>query len=158
GALSSTLAADSPFARVNNPPKALDDIRLTKHYDVDNPASFQPSFSDKAAWEKRAKELREQVLVANGLWPLPERTPLNPVILGKLARDDYTVERVFFASVPGHYVSGSLFRPKGRTGKQPAVLCPHGHWANGRFFERSEAEAKQEIASGAEKTMEGARY
>src|SRR5439155_21082394 len=66
----------------------------------------------KEAWEKRRKELREQVLVATGLWPLPEKTPLNPVIHGKIDRDDYTIEKVFFASHPGHYVSGNWYRPK----------------------------------------------
>ncbi len=151
-----TVAADP--SRVIDPPKVPDDARLGPLNHVDNPASFKPSFQSKEEWERRAKELREQVLVANGLWPLPEKTPLNPVIHGTIDRDDYTIEKVFFASVPGHYVCGSLYRPKGKPGKSPAVLCPHGHWANGRFYERGEAEAKKEIASGAEKTMEGARY
>jgi hypothetical protein len=31
----------------------------------------------KEAWEARRKQLREQLLVATGLWPLPEKTPLN---------------------------------------------------------------------------------
>src|SRR5262249_2356638 len=98
------------------------------------------------------------------LWPMPEKTPLNPVIHGKIDRDDYTIEKVFFASLPGHYVSGNLYRPKARGGnnapggKHPAVLSPHGHWPNGRFFERNDKEAQEQIAKGAEKTMEGSRY
>jgi hypothetical protein len=120
--------------------------------------------ASKEEWEKRRKELREQVLVALGLWPMPEKTPLLPVIHGKIDRDDYTIEKVFFASYPGHYVSGNLYRPKLSGGRQspeqkhPAVLSPHGHWENGRFFERKENEAKAEVAKGAEQTMEGARY
>jgi dienelactone hydrolase len=109
-------------------------------------------------WEHRKEELRQQVLVANGLWPMPEKTPLNPVIHGKIDRDDYTIEKVFFASYPGHYVSGNLYRPKNKTGKLPAVLCPHGHWNNGRFYDAGEAAAKKEIASGAERTIESARF
>ena len=35
----------------------------------------------------------------------------TPVIHGKIDRDDYTIEKVFFASMPGHYVSGNLYRP-----------------------------------------------
>jgi dienelactone hydrolase len=112
----------------------------------------------RAAWEARRKEVREQVLVATGLWPMPPKTPLRPVIHGKIDRDDYTVEKVFFASLPGHYVSGNLYRPKGKTGKLPAVLCPHGHWNKGRLFDAGEAAAKREIASKAEETMAGARY
>ncbi|MCI0464432.1 MAG: hypothetical protein L0Z62_46455 [Gemmataceae bacterium] len=114
--------------------------------------------ASKEAWEKRRKELREQVLVANGLWPLPEKTPLKAVIHGKIDRDDYTVEKVFFASLPGHYVSGNLYRPKGKTGQLPAILSPHGHWPNGRFYDAGEKAAQAQIKQGAEKTVEGARY
>ncbi len=32
------------------------------------------------AWNERSKELKQRVLVATGLWPMPQRTPLNPVI------------------------------------------------------------------------------
>jgi dienelactone hydrolase len=137
--------------------KIPEDSRLGKPKDLNGYFPMMVPAS-KEAWEKRRKELREQVLVATGLWPMPEKTPLNPVIHGKIDRDEYTIEKVFFASYPGHYVSGNLYRPKGKTGKLPGVLCPHGHWANGRFFERNDKEAQAEIASGAEKTMEGARY
>src|SRR5262249_20922194 len=112
----------------------------------------------REAWEARRKEVREQLLVATGLWPLPEKTPLNPVIHGKIDRDDYTIEKVFFASMPGHYVSGNLYRPKGKTGKLAGVLCPHGHWPNGRFYERPEDQAREEIKRGAEQMMNGARF
>lgn len=136
----------------------LKDSRLGPPKDLNGYFPFRPPAS-KQAWDDRAGKVRTQILVATGLWPMPEKTPLNPVIHGKIERDGYTVEKVFFASMPGHYVSGSLYRPTGKAdGKRPGVLCPHGHWANGRFYENSEANAKKEIASGAEKTMEGARY
>jgi dienelactone hydrolase len=110
------------------------------------------------AWEARRKHTRDQVLVGNGLWPMPEKTPLRAVIHGKIDRDDYTIEKVFFASYPGHYVSGNLYRPKGKGGKLPGVLCPHGHWANGRLYDAGEKAAKAQMDQGAEKTVEGARY
>jgi len=112
-------------------------------------------------WAARRKVVRERVLVSNGLWPLPEKTPLKPVIHGRIERDGYTVEKVFFASMPGHYVSGNLYRPiveSDKPRKLPAVLSPHGHWANGRFYEATDAEAKKQISSKAEETMEGAKF
>ena len=162
--LISVLAACSSCLRAAEAPRIFeaaqtpDDRRLELVHDVDHPVQFHPHFKDRARWEKRASELREQVLVAEGLWPLPPRTPLNAVIHGKIDRDEYTIEKIFFASYPGHYVSGNLYRPKNRTGKFPAVLCPHGHWPNGRFYERSNDEARQQIDKGAEKTMQGAKY
>ena len=120
----------------------------------------------KEGWNDRARQVREQLLVANGLWPMPEKTPLNPVIHGKIERDGYTIEKVYFSSMPGHYVSGNLYRPTKKVdGKRPAVLNPHGHWPNGRFMEATDAAVKKELATKdaktgqpAEGTDESARY
>ena len=112
----------------------------------------------KEAWEARAEQMRRQILVAAGLWPMPEKTPLNPVIHGKVDREGYTVEKVYFESYPGHFVTGSLYRPKGRTGKLPVVLAPYGHWANGRFFDAGPDEIRREIVRGAERFEVGGRY
>ena len=95
---------------------------------------FTPPKS-KAEWDPRADYVRRQILVSQGLWPMPTKTPLEAVVHGKVEREDYTVEKVFFQSLPGHFVTGSLYRPKGKTGKLPGVLNPHGHWANGRFYD-----------------------
>jgi dienelactone hydrolase len=145
------LAANEPAS------KAPRDSRLAKPKTLDDYFPFAPP-ATKEAWETRRRQLREQVLVATGLWPLPPRTPLNPVIHGRIERDDYTIEKVFFASYPGHYVSGNLYRPRGKVGKLAGVLCPHGHWNNGRFYEASDKEVQNQLRQGAGKTEQGARY
>lgn len=110
-------------------------------------------------WEARKKLLREQLLVANGLWPLPEKTPLNAVVHGKVERDGYTIEKVYFASRPGHFVSGNLYRPAtGGDAKRPAVLFAHGHWAGGRFEVATDKAAQDGVKSKAEATFERAKY
>ena len=106
------LAAEQQLLRVHESSHPPDDRRLTETHDIDHPVDFKPHFKDKADWERRAEALRTQVLVAEGLWPMPERTPLKPVVHGKINRDGYTIEKVFFASLPGHYVSGNLYRPR----------------------------------------------
>lgn len=113
--------------------------------------------TSRDAWEAEAQRLREQLLVSNGLWPLPETTALDPVIHGLIDRGDYTVEKVYFASRPGHYVCGNLYRPKGE-GPFPGVLCPHGHWANGRFYDAGDAGAADQISTGAEEFESGAHF
>jgi dienelactone hydrolase len=125
--------------------------------DLDGHFPFTPSAS-KEQWSERAAGLRRQVRVALGLWPWPTRTPLNAVIHGAVAREGYTVERVFFESMPGHFVTGSLYRPAGRTGKVPAVLSPHGHWPGGRFQDIGEPERRKQLASGAERFDNAARH
>ena len=71
------------------------DERLRDPKDLNGYFPFEVPAS-AAAWEARADELRRQVLIATGLWPLPERTPLNPAIYGKSERPGFTVEKVFF--------------------------------------------------------------
>ncbi|MDB5290937.1 MAG: hypothetical protein JWL69_2178 [Phycisphaerales bacterium] len=156
--LCSGAKAGPAVSRVFDTPAASGDERLRVSHDVDNPWPFEPHYTAVEQWAVRQQEIREQVMVAEGLWPMPERTPLNPIIHGRIEREGYTVEKVFFASMPGHYVSGSLYRPTGKSGKLPAVLSPHGHWPGGRFYENGEKEARQQIEKGAEKTMEGARF
>ena len=147
-----------PLWQVRHAGDGFDDGRVAAARDLDHPATFTPAFATKAEWMARAETLRRQVRVALGLWPWPERTPLNAVVRGRIVRDGYTIEHVAFESVPGHWVTGSLYRPTGRSGRLPAVLAPHGHWPGGRHQERSADDAKKEMASGAEQTIESARY
>jgi len=126
------------------------DPRLGPLKELDGYFPWTPPAS-AAAWQPRAEAVRMQLRVALGLWPEPTRTPLNAVIHGRVERDDYTVEKVFFESMPGLFVTGNLYRPKNATGPRPAVLCPHGHWEDARFRERTAAELKTELATGAER-------
>src|SRR5205807_3705355 len=97
-------------------------------------------YTDRAAWQARVRHLREQSLVAAGLWPLPAKCPLGATVTSVIDGGDYTVENAYFASYPGFYVSASVFRPKGK-GPFPAVLCAHGHGKLGRL-------AKPQAAGG----------
>ena len=83
-------------------------------------------------WEQRAAAIRRHILVCAGLWPLPEKTPLKAQVFGRIEREDYAVEKVFFESLPGFFVCGNLYRPLGE-GPFPALACPHGHWEHGRL-------------------------
>ncbi|MBX3401375.1 MAG: acetylxylan esterase [Gemmataceae bacterium] len=141
-----TDSEDSKDARLN-PMKTLND-----YFPFQVPATL-------AEWEARKKVVREQIQVALGLWPMPIPTPLNPVIHSPIERDGYTVEKVQFASMPGHYVTGNLYRPTGKTdGPRPAILSPHGHWNNGRFHTANDKEIQAQLDSKAEKTREGAKH
>ena len=133
------------------------DTRLGKPKTLNDYFPFTPP-KTLEEWTKRRLEMREQVLVANGLWPMPDRTPLKPVIHGKIERDGYTIEKVFFASTPGHYVCGNLYRPTGEPTKRPAVLFAHGHWANGRFHDAGEATAQAAVKRGEGSDIDRARF
>ncbi|UCF17668.1 MAG: hypothetical protein JSW59_09440, partial [Phycisphaerales bacterium] len=100
-------------------------------------------------WQQRSSDLKRRILVATGLWPMPERTPLNPVIHGCVRRDGFTVHKVYFESYPGHYVTGLLFKPERVSGRIPGVLCPHGH--GGRLQDYGEKGIREQIVRGAER-------
>lgn len=133
-----------------------DDRRLAPLKDLNGYFPFTPS-ATKEAWNSRATNLRRRLRVSLGLWPMPKKHDLHAVIHGKMDLGDYTIEKVYFESMPGFFVTGSLYRPKDSSGKLPGVLSPHGHWAEGRFYDRGEAGAKADIASGAEERMSAAR-
>src|SRR5436190_21027158 len=70
------------------------DARLAEPKDLNGYFPFAvPKTKDE--WEKRATEVRRRIMVAEGIWPEPEKTPLNAVVHGKLDRGAYTGEKVF---------------------------------------------------------------
>ncbi len=81
-------------------------------------------------WEKRKTELRNCFFSQLGLSPLPEKTPLNPVYTPVRKMDGYTVQNVGIETLPGIYLSGSLYRPAKGKGPFAAVLSPHGHFSD----------------------------
>ena len=87
----------------------------------------------KAEWTEKAAALRQQIRVANGLVPTHELTPLNAEVFGKIERDDYSIEKVYFEPFPGFFTTGNLYRPLGKQGPFPGIVSPHGHWSRGRL-------------------------
>lgn len=153
GLVSTSIAAPRVLPEGQLP----NDRRLSPVKDLNGYFPFEPSPTPEA-WAERAERVRRQTQVALGLWPMPTKTPANAVVHGLVDRGDYTVERVYLESFPGHFVTGSLYRPKGIAGRRPAVLCPHGHWANGRFVDQGEAAVRQQIVQGAERFEASGRY
>jgi dienelactone hydrolase len=78
-------------------------------------------------WQARRGEYRRQLLEMLGLWPMPERTDLKPVITGKLEQEDFTVEKLYFQALPQVYVTADLYLPKKLQGPAPTVLYVCGH-------------------------------
>ena len=136
-----SLAADGPRAlAVGQRPE---DQRLQAPKDLDGYFPFQPPASSEA-WERRATQVRQRILVSQGLWPMPTKSDLKAQIYGRIDRGDYTVEKVHFESAPGFFVTGNLYRPKKiQGGKAPAVLFAHGHWADARLSQATDAELRK---------------
>ena len=78
-------------------------------------------------WESRRAEYRRQLQEMLGLWPTPERTDLQPVVTGRIERDDFTVEKLYFQTLPKLYVTANLYLPKPIAQPVPAILYVCGH-------------------------------
>ncbi len=91
-----------------------------------------PTYTSLEAWKARRAVLRQQILSAAGLSPMPPKTPLDPEVFGRLERNGYTIEKVLLETMPHYYLGGNLYRPL-KPGKHPGVLITHGHWDYGRL-------------------------
>lgn len=132
------------------------DIRLSELKNLNGYFGFKPASSSEE-WAARSAKIRHALKVAVGLYPEPSKGPLNAVVRDKIDGGDYTVEKVYFETLPGYYLTGSLYRPKSSEKKRPGVLCPHGHWKDARFYDAGENAANKQIQAGAEANVETAR-
>src|SRR4051794_3871193 len=66
---------------------------------------FLDGANSRQEWEKRRPRLRREYFDMLGLWPLPEKTPLHATVTGTVERGDVVIEKVYFQSRPGLYVT-----------------------------------------------------
>src|SRR5436190_851648 len=79
-----------------------------------------------SAYQRRMREFFVQQLGG-----FPERTPLNSRVVGKIAADGYTIEKIIFESQPNHHVTGVLYLPDTKP-PHPVVLVSSGHSRPGK--------------------------
>lgn len=88
------------------------------------------AFPSAGAFDKRKADLRECIFEALGIKKTAKRTALNPIFRQKIIMNGYSVENVAFESIPGYFVTGTLYRPTVAKGPFPVILNPHGHFYN----------------------------
>lgn len=86
----------------------------------------------KTAADAAAYQTRMRRFFLGQLGELPERAPLHPKVVGTLAGDGYTIEKIIFESQPRHFVTALVYLPA-TPPPFPAVLMPCGHAATGKF-------------------------
>lgn len=89
-------------------------------------------------WESRKSELRACIQDQLGLNPFPEKTLLNPIFANKRTLNGYIAENVAIESLPGVYVSGTLYCPAKGKGPFPAVMLAQGHGEIQHYGESSQ--------------------
>ncbi|SDM67277.1 Acetyl xylan esterase (AXE1) [Kriegella aquimaris] len=76
-------------------------------------------------WIVRQELVKEKLNESVG--PFPEKTPLNPVIVKKIKKEGYSVEKLYFESMPGVKVTAAFFLPEGKRKNLPTIIYCSGH-------------------------------
>jgi dienelactone hydrolase len=92
-------------------------------------------YSSQAEWEARKTALKTCILEKLHLSTFPPLTPLNPIFANKRTMNGYIAENVAIESLPGVFVSGTMYRPAKGNGPFPAVLVAQGHFENQHYEE-----------------------
>ncbi|MGE4632795.1 MAG: hypothetical protein AAEJ47_07140, partial [Planctomycetota bacterium] len=80
---------------------------------------YATTFDNAQQWQKRAANIRQQILRGAGLDPMPARPPIEAIIHDKRLYDGYSVESIAIETVPGFYLTGSIYRPTEGDGPFP---------------------------------------
>ena len=91
--------------------------------------SFEVMIKSEAACRKWQEERRAFFLERIG--GLPERTPLNPQVVGTLQGEGYRIEKILLETRPSFHLTANLYLPESK-GPWPGVLVPCGHSHNGK--------------------------
>ena len=111
---------------------------IARQYLADRRAAVA-SIESRAAAEARQAEVRRKILAL--LQGLPQRTPLNPHILGTVPANGFHIEKIIYESQPRFYIPALLYVPDGKpTGTRfPAILMSPGHSAAGKAGDYADA-------------------
>lgn len=104
------------------------------------------TYKTKDEWHNRAKQIQAQILKGSGLETFPAKTPLNPIMGDIRVFEGYQVQNVAFESLPGVYVTGSLYTPTNNSGKLAGILSPHGHWTEKDDYGRYRSDSQKRFA------------
>jgi hypothetical protein len=130
---------------------ASDMLCVGNHWTEEEGAAFlqqeKENYGTEKAWEKKAAKIRKQILKGTGLNKMPKKSPLKPIMGGVRKFDGYVVQNVAFESLPGVFVTGSLYMPSENPGKIPGIISPHGHWTDPGDVGRYRPDAQKRFAS-----------
>jgi hypothetical protein len=123
------LASDAQIPKIAGQPTP-GDARLADYFRNETAALSSNCLANIQTlddWKSKRAEYRRQLQEMLGLWPMPERADLKPVVTGKITNDEFTVEKIYFQASPKLYVTADLYLPKNLDRPAPAILYECGH-------------------------------
>ncbi len=109
--------------------------KITLREGVERLDYMKTLYEDQKSWEVRKAELKECMRAIFHFYDLPEWPDSDPIVTNKRKMKGYQVENIALEVLPGLYTTGSIYKPAKLKGKVPVILCPNGHFTNGRYNE-----------------------
>lgn len=94
---------------------------------------FSQIYTDLPSWEARKADLKACIRQTMRLDSLPKMQKTNVIKANRRVLNGYTVENFALETLSGLYVCGSMYMPTKPKGKLAVVLCPNGHFGDGRY-------------------------
>ncbi len=103
-------------------------------------------YANRKQWEARRDSLRREVASRLGINPLLQSSQTEIMGITSVRKHKgYTVQNFCLSTANGHHVCGSIYSPKPlswkkrkgdddkENGKYPLIICPNGHFSQGRY-------------------------
>lgn len=109
-----------------NVTNTLYEVLVNRAFDqLDNRVKTIDALKTKDDWLNRQDYVKSTLAEIVG--PFPLKTPLNPVITDTLHQDGMTIEKLYYESRPGYYVTAMFCRPEKAEEPLPTILFCSGH-------------------------------
>jgi len=89
---------------------------------------YKRDFESKEEFEQHRQESVRKLRQTIGLYPWPEKNPLNPRVIERIEGDDIFIEKIIFEARPGYLINAVVFIPQIAAFPVPAIVNPYGHW------------------------------
>lgn len=90
---------------------------------------------NRSQYDELRKSIHKAMVSAMGAWP--EKTPLNARVVSTVKKQGYKIEKLYFESMPGVFVTANLFMPESEkfAPPYPAIVISCGHSEDGKDFD-----------------------
>ncbi len=138
------------YASVSQEP-AKENLCVGHYYTEEEAArviqDLKGEYRTEKEWLQRAEIIRKGILKGSDLYPIPKKPNLNPKFTDERKYEGYSVRNVAIESLPGVFVTGSLYLPEKRDKKVAGILSAHGHWPKPEDYGRYRADAQIRCAA-----------
>ena len=105
-------------------------MRYLHRKNLERDSIFNSALTSKDALKRHIEFLKQQFNTLYGTFP--ERLPIKSKVVGRILGEGFIVEKIWYQSLPGRYVTAHLYLPKSTSKQFPACIEMCGHGLRGK--------------------------